>query len=231
MNEDRLDTCYVPDNHSRQMTSNTLTGHLLKEKDINTVMDLGCGPGDSIDFFRAIDQFIDWIGLDLEQSPEVNKRKRTDAAFVAFNGIIIPFEDNHFDLIYCNQVFEHVRYPAALLKEVARVLKPNGYFVGATSQLEPYHSYSVWNFTPYGFQLLIEEAGLKLVEVRPSIDALTLIIRRGLRRHKIFSRWWDNESPLNRLIGLVGKLTRQSHKEINQTKLLFCGQFCFLVQK
>lgn len=231
MNEDKLAAQYIPADHSRQMTSNMLTKCLLKAGTVSTVMDLGCGPGDSVDFFRSINESIEWVGIDLEQSPEVNKRKRDDVEFVSFNGTDIPFDDNHFDLIYCHQVFEHVRYPATLLKEIERVLKPGGHFVGSTSQLEPYHSYSVWNFTPYGFQLLAEEAGLRLIEVRPSIDALTLIMRRGLRRHKIFSQWWEKESPLNKLIGLIGKLSKQSHQEINATKLLFCGQFCFVVQK
>jgi len=231
MNEDRLAAQYVPGDHSQQMVSKALVRYLLREKNVNAVMDLGCGPGDSVDFFRSIDESIDWVGVDLEQSPEVDRRKRVDADFVSFNGTDLPFEKDHFDIIYCNQVFEHVRHPAALLKEIERVLKPGGYFVGSTSQLEPYHSYSVWNFTPYGFQLLTEEAGLRLIEVRPGIDALTLIVRRGLRRHKVFSRWWERESPLNKLIGLVGKIRKQSHQEINATKLLFCGQFCFIVQK
>ena len=89
-------------------------------------------------------------------------------------------------MIYCNQVLEHVRFPERLLREVCRVLKPNGYFVGATSQLEPYHSLSVWNYTPHGFRLLVKEVGLQLQEIRPGIDALTLIIRAAPAKAKVF---------------------------------------------
>ena len=98
MNEDRLAAHYIPGNHSQQMTSDALTRYLLKEKDVSTVMDLGCGPGDSVEFFRSIDQSIEWVGLDVEQSPEVDKRKRADAAFVSYDGKTIPFGDSHFDL-------------------------------------------------------------------------------------------------------------------------------------
>lgn len=222
----------IPDNHSRQVTSDVLANNLFsQENHIKVVMDLGCGEGSSIDFFRKLDQDIRWTGLDIENSPEVAARTKTGAEFYSFDGVNIPFDNNYFDLIYCNQVLEHVKHPVELLKEVQRVLKPNGYFIGSTSQLEPYHSYSLWNYTPYGFRLLLEEAHLQLIEIRPGIDALTMIIRTGLGRPKFFARWWKRESPLNKIISFAGWLTRKSNKEINFAKLIFCGQFCFLVQK
>lgn len=223
---------YIPNDHSRQVVSKYYTEYLFRQNNkIRQVMDLGCGTGNSLDYFRRKNPRIRWVGLDIEKSPEVDLRTRTDGEFYTFDGIHIPFDDDHFDLIYCNQVFEHVRRPINLLKEVRRVLRPNGYFIGSTSQLEPYHSYSLWNYTPYGFCLLIKEAGLQLVEMRPSIDALTLIIRCGLRTPKFFSRWWEKESPLNLVISFFGKVMRKRPEWINAKKLLFCGQFCFLARK
>ena len=223
---------YIPDDHSRQVTLEYYLEHLLKEDhNINLVMDLGCGAGHSLDYFRCKKPGIRWVGLDIEQSPEVESRTRTDGEFCTYDGIRMPFVDNHFDLVYCKQVLEHVRYPINLLKEVHRVLRPGGYFVGSTSQLEPYHSYSLWNYTPYGFCCLMEDAGLQVVEIRPGIDAFTLIIRRGLGEPKFFSRWWAQESPLNLAISLSGKAMRKCTSWINLVKLLFCGQFCFRVRK
>ena len=34
------------------------------------VLDLGCGIGDSVDYFRARDPDVDWIGIDVPGSPE-----------------------------------------------------------------------------------------------------------------------------------------------------------------
>jgi hypothetical protein len=48
--------------------------------------------------------------------------------------------------------------------EISRVLKARGYFMGATSFLEPYHAQSTYSYTPYGFRLICERHGLKLLE-------------------------------------------------------------------
>jgi SAM-dependent methyltransferase len=222
---------YIPNDHSRQVSSYYYVDYLIgKGYTIKTVMDLGCGIGSSVEYFRKIIPDLRWIGVDIEDSPEAKMRVRNDADFYSFDGVNIPFPDNSFDLIYSNQVFEHVRRPRKLLKEIYRVLKKEGFFVGSVSQLEPCHSYSVWNYTPYGFRLLVEDAELKLLELRPSIDAITLILWHGLGRPKCLSQW-NRESLLNKLINFYGKITRKSNTYINAVKLLFCGQFCFLVRK
>ena len=38
----------------------------------------------------------------------------------------IPFESGRFDVVYANQVFEHVRFLDQMFEECARVLKPQG---------------------------------------------------------------------------------------------------------
>jgi SAM-dependent methyltransferase len=195
------------------------------------VLDLGCGTGTSVDFFRARDPDVQWVGLDLPDSPEVRTRTRTDARFETFDGVAIPFEDHSFDLVYCKQVLEHVRRPAPLLAEVSRVLAPEGFLAGSTSQLEPFHSLSLWNYTPFGFAELAGEAGLTVQEVRPSIDVLALIAYRIFGRRRVFDRWWSGQSPLNRAIDAYGRARGLGPQAINATKLVFCAQFAFLARK
>ena len=148
-----------------------------------------------------------------------------------YNGTHMPFPDRCFDLIYCKQVLGHVREPSRLLTDVSRVLKDGGYFAGSVSCLEPYVSQLRWNFTAFGLASLFEDAGLSLLEARPSIDAFTLIARAGLGRPAFFNRFWDNESPLNRLISLWGKLRHKGVASVNFAKLLFSGHVCFLARK
>lgn len=228
----RLIEKQLPSDHSRQVSSEYYIKRILEELGPTpNVLDLGCGIGSSMNKFHRLSSGVKWHGLDIEDSPEVRSRTRSDATFFSYDGINIPFEDDTFDFVYSHQVFEHVICPAELMKEIHRVLKPSGHFAGSTSQLEPYHSNSVWNYTPYGFRILLERAGFDVLELRPGIDAVTLIARRILGRPRIFDKWFVSESPTNRLIGLVGRLRGARTQTINAAKLLYCGQFCFSARR
>lgn len=196
-----------------------------------TVLDLGCGTGVSLDLFREVAPKARWIGIDIEHSPEVDARIRADGDFMTFDGVHIPVDDSSIDLIYSRQVFEHVRYPEQLLSEILRVLKPGAAFVGSTSHLEPYHSFSYWNFTPFGFKRLVESAGLQLTEIRPGIDAIALITRAYRHNDSDMNRWFAEESPLNQEIDAWAEVGKRNIQEIAFRKLSFCGQFCFWVCK
>jgi SAM-dependent methyltransferase len=196
-----------------------------------SVLDLGCGAGDSVVQFRNVNPSVRWVGVDVEASPEVALRRRTDAEFVTFDGVHLPFEDGSFDAVYCKQVLEHVSSPGPLLGEVARVLRADGVFAGSTSQLEPFHSFSTWNYTPYGLKLLLDGAGLALEEVRPGIDAIALIVNRGVGMRRVTRRWWAVESPLNRVAGGFGRVRRLEPRQVNAIKLLLCGQFAFRARR
>ena len=195
------------------------------------VVDLGCGPGTSLDLFRALAPDARWVGVDVESSPEVDARTREDAEFVTFDGVHVPLPDGAADLVFCKQTLEHVRSPELLLRDVARLLAPGGWLAGSTSQLEPFHSLSLWNYTPYGLTRLLEDAGLRVVELRPCIDGLTLLLQRGLGMPRWFDRWWARESPLNRFADLFARAARLDVRQTNAIKLLLCGQFCFLARR
>ncbi|MGH2741402.1 MAG: class I SAM-dependent methyltransferase [Thermoleophilaceae bacterium] len=223
----------IPGDHSRQTVADRYATRFLSRNGRPTnprVMDLGCGKGDSVDLFRGLDPAVRWVGVDLERSPEVDERTRDDAEFVTFDGRTLPFKDRSFDLVYCKQVLEHVRHPDALVAEVARVLAPQGWFAGSTSQLEAFHSRSTFNYTPHGLTLLVEDAGLEVLELRPAIDGLTLVAWRALGLPDFFYRWWARESPLNRVIELAGRAARLDARTRNQVKLTLCGQFTFLAR-
>lgn len=221
----------IPRDHARQTLAEHMAVRALTGRKAPRVLDVGCGTGRSVEIFRSNAPDSSWVGIDIEDSAEVLARTREDAEFHTFDGVTIPFEDASFDVVYCAQALEHVRHPEPLLAEVARVLRPGGALAGSTSQLEPFHSRSTWNYTPHGLALLLDEAGLGDVELRPGIDGLTLILRRGLGGPAFFTRWWDGESPLNRAIGLYGSVRGMDAAGLNAAKLLFCGQFSFLASR
>jgi SAM-dependent methyltransferase len=230
----------IPGDHARQTLAEGLISRRIGAPPAGVesrpwrVLDLGCGTGDSVDFFRAADPSVQWTGVDIADSREALQRSRTDARFEVFDGESLPFGDGAFDLVYCKQVLEHVRRPAPLLAEVTRVLADGGHFAGSTSQLEPFHSRSTFGYTPLGFSWLLADAGLSLTEIRPGIDSLALIGRRltgGRVMARRWGRWWGDRSPLNRAIDVYGRLSRMDVRTVNANKLLFCGQFAFVAQR
>lgn len=198
------------------------------------VLDLGCGVGTSHDELSAHCTNLQWIGLDIGDSREVIARPRRRLPFCTYDGTRIPLADASIDFIYSKQVFEHVRYPEILLADAYRVLKPNGVFVGSTSHLEPFHSRSYWNYTPYGFCVLLRDAGFNEIQIRPGIDAMTLIARRCfsyVRLSGLCEPFFTTESPVNLVLEYALRMLRQSARRRNQFKLLFAGQFCFIARK
>lgn len=224
-----LENC-IPTDHAAQTTSRKVVEQVLGRRSPSNILDLGCGAGDSVDYFRSLAPDSSWTGIDIDMSPEVAKRERTEAEFVTFDGVNIPFPDATFDLVYSNQVLEHVRHPEQLLAQVTRVLTDDGLFVGSTSQLEPYHSFSLWNYTIYGFKRLVEDVGMQLVELRPGIDGPTLIERSYRRRPPEMSQYFNNESPLNQKIEARATASGRSVRVKNYRKLLYCGHFTFICE-
>jgi SAM-dependent methyltransferase len=223
---------FIPENTSNIITAEHYPKKLLLNKTAPaTILDLGCGAGNSIDLFRSINPGINWFGVDVESSPEGKLRTRTDGDFSTYDGVNLPYEENFFDFIYSNQVLEHVRHPDALLKDVFRVLKPGGYFTGSASYLEPYHSLSIYNFTPYGLMVSLADAGFQLKELRPGIDGPTLILRQLLNAPQKLQFLFNRASLFNFTVNLSGFLFRLSHREKNFLKLQFAGQICFLAEK
>jgi SAM-dependent methyltransferase len=208
----------IPDDHARQVTS-------------RYYLDLGCGRGTSAALFRRHSPKVHWFGVDIRDSPEAGQRTTRTDPVVHYDGIRLPFRSASLPLIYSHQVFEHVSHPRELLAEIHRVLRPRGLFIGSTSQFEPYHSFSLWNYTPYGFRVLAEDAGLRLEEIRPSLDGVALIMRTFHGRPPEYSRYWDEESPLNTDIDRWAAKGKRRTALVNLRKLTFCGQFAFRVRK
>ncbi|MDQ8046159.1 MAG: methyltransferase domain-containing protein [Solirubrobacteraceae bacterium] len=217
-----------------QSNAHAVLSHELRalERPRPTVLDVGCGRGEGLDFVRSVLPEAYWLGVDIEQSAEVDERPlRPDAEFRSFDGIHIPVESDTIDLAYSQQVFEHVARPEPLLDDIARVLKPGGVFCGSVSQLEAFHSRSVGGFTAYGWRLAVERAGFHLISVRPGIDAGTLLLRRVVRRSQRFDRYWVQESPGNRLIDVLARARKLDAGQRNALKLMFAGQFTFVAQR
>jgi peptidoglycan/xylan/chitin deacetylase (PgdA/CDA1 family) len=194
------------------------------------VVDLGCGSGKTFSQFKAINDQIEWLGVDIGESIEAAQRS-PDVPFKVWDGWSIPIDDASVDVVYAHQSFEYVRSPTAVMREIGRILKPGGFFIGSTSQFEPGVTGSLWNFKPLGFKLIAQDAGLTLSQIRPGIDGPTLIARAFLGKPKYMSRYFSSESPLNNYIDTQAAKDNLSAKKTAMRKIQYCGQFSFKITK
>jgi len=96
------------------------------------ILDFGCGDGNSVVFFRKHfkESYIE--GIDVSQaSIDIAADKKIDRTkFQVFDGKIIPYENDSFDIIFTSMVFHHIEHKLhkAIISEIYRVLKPQGRF-------------------------------------------------------------------------------------------------------
>jgi SAM-dependent methyltransferase len=124
------------------------------------VLDVGCGDGAALALLANLGH--DMCGYDLASRSESLRRRlgvRLGAEFedrirIAPDERTIPFDDNAFDVIYANQVFEHVRFFDKIVSECARVLRPGGALVAlfplATDPIEPHLRIPFAHWVPPG---------------------------------------------------------------------------------
>lgn len=103
--------------------------------DGDRVLDLGCGEGRHA-IHAYILKDIELIAIDLSFSDVKITRKNSlsyldntrNNTFQVLqgSGLCLPFANNSFDKVICSEVLEHIEYYEQVLKEIFRVLKPNG---------------------------------------------------------------------------------------------------------
>jgi len=93
------------------------------------VLDIGCAKGFLVSLFHNLN--IDAYGIDIS-SYAINHssetiRKNLSVLDIEKDNLLFP--DNHFDLLTMIEVLEHLHFSSMdhILREIKRVLKPNGY--------------------------------------------------------------------------------------------------------
>jgi SAM-dependent methyltransferase len=94
------------------------------------ILDFGCGAGNTVRGFRSRG-FVNVHGYDvrdgrslLAASPNVDRENISVGSLLDLR---LPYEDNTFDLVTSDQVFEHVQDQARVFQELFRITKPGGH--------------------------------------------------------------------------------------------------------
>ena len=130
---------------------NTAIIHKLRSNKSNTIriLDIGCGKGILLSTLlkelppKHPDLKIEFFGLDVDDSriqekdyftKTIDLLNQTATSFEWENNLRLihsedhwPFDDNFFDIIYSNQVLEHVFNQQLFFSEIKRTMKQDGY--------------------------------------------------------------------------------------------------------
>ncbi len=112
----------------------------------HVVLDVGAGAGIVQQMnFKGMSQRICGVDLDprVVDNPVLDEGRVCDAAS-------IPYGDAMFDVVFADNVLEHLAAPQIVFGEVARVLKPGGVFLFKTPNKWHYVA-TIARMTPHGF--------------------------------------------------------------------------------
>ncbi len=112
-----------------------LTAKRLELNQYSNMLDVGCGQGHwtktlapylaENSKITAIDNDESWFESNAELESHF-KLSKIDFNLKKGDAENIPFEDESFDFVTCQTVLIHLKNPKKALKEMTRVLKPNG---------------------------------------------------------------------------------------------------------
>ena len=90
------------------------------------ILDLGCGYGYYTNYFNSIGGNA--IGIDASKAMiDIAKKNYPDCSFEVVDITQgMSFEDNYFDLIFCNQVLMDIENVESVFYECSRILKAGG---------------------------------------------------------------------------------------------------------
>ncbi len=111
----------------------------LKNKEYESLLDIGCGTGYLIDMLSK-EHEAEYIGLDLssEMVNYANSKNINNAKFLEGRSDMLPFEDDTFDIVTCSQSFHHYPETDKPLQEAFRVLKKGGLYIISDTGTGPF---------------------------------------------------------------------------------------------
>lgn len=126
----------------------TIDFNLFKLENGDRILDLGCGVGRHVITSYTLKN-IQAVGVDLcFEDLKTAGQRFTDEFFeptndkkslglAVGNALGLPFADNCFDKVICSEVLEHIPDYHSVLKEIRRVLKPEGIFAASVPRFFP----------------------------------------------------------------------------------------------
>lgn len=136
------------------------------------ILDIGAGAGivPQMNFRGMVERVV---GVDPD--PRVQANPYLDEAHVGLANAMPYLEDNAFDLVFSDNVLEHVDEPNTFLREIHRILKPGGVLITKTPNRRHYMPL-IARCTPHWFHRFYNR-----LRGRPSADTFPTRYRLNTR--------------------------------------------------
>jgi SAM-dependent methyltransferase len=106
------------------------------------ILDVGCGIGTYVRRFRRYSDDVHGVEVEPERVAEASADL---PGIVVGVGEALPYPDDQFDLVFSNEVIEHVDDDRATAAEMVRVTKPGGAVVAfAPNRLYPFETHGAY---------------------------------------------------------------------------------------
>jgi ubiquinone/menaquinone biosynthesis C-methylase UbiE len=145
---------------------------LAKGIPFRNMLEVGAGEGSILNWLSQWDFCSDISCVEISESGiELIKSKQIKdlSDILLFDGYKIPYPDDHFDLVICSHVLEHVEHERLLLREIKRVSKyqifevPVDFSFYVDRKLNHFLSYGHINiYTPSLFRFLLKSENFNI---------------------------------------------------------------------
>ncbi|PWI31498.1 class I SAM-dependent methyltransferase [Flavobacteriaceae bacterium LYZ1037] len=129
------------------------------------LLDIGCGQMPYKDYILNNSDVSVYIGLDIETALVYDSNVKPD---YTWNGVTMPFEEASFNCAFGTEVLEHCPEPEVVLKEVYRVLKPEGVFFFTVPFLWSLHEvpHDEYRYTPFALKRHLKNSGFTNITIK-----------------------------------------------------------------
>ena len=113
------------------------------------ILDVGCGIGTYVRGFRRFSDDVHGVDVDAARVAQASRDLPNIRVAEAES---LPYPDDDFDLVFLNEVIEHVADDRRTIEEAARVTKPGGHVVVfAPNRLFPFETHGAYIAGRYRF--------------------------------------------------------------------------------
>lgn len=215
--------------HSRVVSDQIATEYerLLPQYAKGHLLDLGCG---KVPFYFVYKSLVDEVTT-LDWADSFHTNEFLDVIYDINEPL--PLQNEQFDTVILSDVLEHIKKPATVMNEIARVLKPGGRLIMNVPFMYWIHEYphDYHRYTEYALRFYAEEAGLEVIELKPVGGLLEIFVdlfgkmvaRAPLIGHALvrLAQW---KLRVIKKISIINRPAQKSAKLFPQMYVMVCGK-------